>query len=878
MDFDQRWDCIQRWRLSENRSFNIGNSIKLIDSSKRKEYTLVQKISKDSHVYKAVDGSGEVYHLKVIHCASHSALKQYAKSIRVIQKLPYTQGVVQIFDHFPVCQKGRWALIILSKFIDAVSLEEWIRFRTSWSIGDRPLLKVKTEAMIYAFIDLINILKFFHDRDISLGALNPKNVLIEKVNHRVPGAFHYHDNSSFLIKISPTSSENFGLPVRYPHLKLEDWNNGREFDNDIWGLGNIVYAIITDTPSSEIPNFSTTSLEARDKFFSQIEDSIGRVLSALYDDSQCRRAGDLLSNSIIKIWSMIKNREDLDTNDPDVLPGLVLGLKFEDPAVSVKCFEAILRYAIEFRVIAYDYLIGESITNVFLRSAASYQDWSKNSQILNIFLEILYSRLDNPNFKDKIMRFGVLEILKKIQYNSKDVNINLIFDIFYKFSIGNTLTILQIAQELDLLKMAESQRSISTHAKNFMYTVPYYGPSSVNFIKELWCRRVIDSEIKLLQKLYEVPAFFKVDHFAIALFIIDEVLKNIGRAHTKEVFLNTIRFVICNMGELLCMPRLLTYLSCIGECTNHYIQNNKNKCYQGKNPLIAMCKQCNIAVCNPCAAYKHAGHAIEYCHYQSPHNECACIDCHELPSINLEEIQLPKISDGVNLVDSRGKRFTLYRVNHLKVIRPQCTNVLKTVESLESELPTGMRCYYEVKVISAGFYEDIILSYENTGVEYHGKDGKIYKNGVEFFQGPRFGSYDFVGLGLTRNHAIVTYNGLLLHPLVPITLPNEIRPHVTLNGENTSINFNLSREVKFKPPERLEDLDAMFDKAHVDESRHILKKLGKKVFESSKAMNRKEFRERVEEIRSKAAELLIHLNKREELDRLQRKDRDCVIF
>lgn len=60
--------------------------------------------------------------------------------------------------------------------------------------------------------------------------------------------------------------------------------------------------------------------------------------------------------------------------------------------------------------------------------------------------------------------------------------------------------------------------------------------------------------------------------------------------------------------------------------------------------------------------------------------------------------------------------------------------------------------------------------YKNNSVAFHADDGKVYINGNPIFYGTRFGTFDTVGCGITRNGDVYfTFNGMLL-PLIHIEM------------------------------------------------------------------------------------------------------------
>ena len=92
---------------------------------------------------------------------------------------------------------------------------------------------------------------------------------------------------------------------------------------------------------------------------------------------------------------------------------------------------------------------------------------------------------------------------------------------------------------------------------------------------------------------------------------------------------------------------------------------------------------------------------------------------------------------------------------------------------------------------------DEFAGYKDNSIAYHADDGKCYLNGQSLGYGCRYGSYDIIGCGITRNGDVYfTINGLLL-PLINIEMTGRIYPIVSLRGKYTSVSLNFGPNFLF---------------------------------------------------------------------------------
>ena len=77
--------------------------------------------------------------------------------------------------------------------------------------------------------------------------------------------------------------------------------------------------------------------------------------------------------------------------------------------------------------------------------------------------------------------------------------------------------------------------------------------------------------------------------------------------------------------------------------------------------------------------------------------------------------------------------------------------------------------------------------YLSDSIAMHADDGKVYINGSPIVYGGKYGSYDTVGCGITRNGDVYfTLNGCLL-PLINTEYMGVVYPIVSMRSKFTSI-------------------------------------------------------------------------------------------
>lgn len=871
------WFRLQEWKNKDRKCVRLNKSIYIANPVKRRVYNLIERISADSMVFKAVDIQGKTYHLSILEMLDYKGVQKGIERVKNLASQSNSPYTIPILDYFPYFENKRWALVVVTDYKDVISLEECLNYRRSLKENDSINITYTKETVVFILLDLLKIINYFHNIEgTSLGVIYPDNIYIEKLDSYNPEGFCQHHDMSLLIKINLFSRSLVGFRHKYPHI-LPHEGMKNNIKGDIWGIGITLYAILSETPSSNLPTFSYLSYEKRKEYLQGYDLAYVRILQELLKDVDNRNpALDLLQHPIIKTLVDLRNKKKIVTLKLEVLPVFLLGLEFNDYSVNKKCLKGILNIAGSQKLTKVsEMLIGERTTNSFLKAAMSYNKWQDRTSMFKTLLSIITQRVDSKFFQEKCMHHGVLSFIS-IASAVFESDLSTMYEFVYNFSKENTSTVLQQAHDSGIIEKAFKDIGKMHEAKNLLMTISYCGYHSVPLFYEIWKQHLFTIQ-EILPKMREIPFYFKTKNEDLILEILRSELKTI-RCLPYNDSIECLSNIVLNLGELLCTSTFLRTMNLKGLCPTHY--GSKTQVIKCTNPLLVFCEECYVTLCSVCAATEHRRHKKHFKLYQHPKENCKCISNHTLIESNPADFKLPRFQAEITLIDSKGKQMIASDTNYFQTYSEGKANTITTIETTENLNSTGLRCYYEIKVVNAGIYEDITLSYIGTSIQYKGKTGEILYNNTLASIGPRFGSYDVVGLGLTAENFFVTYNGLIVHPLIPYEFNNDIKPCVTISGPCTGIEFKLS-DWMFKPITVITDPPLLHDRSVLQSAEKILKEVVTKVINRCKVSKvKKDNIPRMKNLAQITKDLLIHLHQDELKNQMDTAldERDCYIF
>jgi hypothetical protein len=461
-----------------------------------------------------------------------------------------------------------------------------------------------------------------------------------------------------------------------------------------------------------------------------------------------------------------------------------------------------------------NYIINNKLYGTIVHSMLTFP-WETSRPNL-IFASIklgTYMIETNSAFKEKLKSLGFIKVFLAACLRLEQKR--QLYDFTKAFYKQNTLTVLQLANKHKLFSFArdEVKRSGSEYAVDFMKdTISYYGNVSLKLIKlALTSSSFFDAEI--LDMIVDIPIHFKhrdCSEVILMLGKITEMLKKERRAPDEK--LDITKNIVIVIIELAFYWPWLEYAHAYGCCTSHVASQSLAFC---KNPMLFICGECELTLCIPCASkHYHPFTSLEFSGYHSEATLCLCAsrptlsscDCHLNPRIegSLEFLIKEEPNQELNLM-VYGRSLTLVEGQDYFSAMLEHDDGPKVLVGGEPLIQsrrtqrTRTLAYFEVEVKSGGVKDSVGIGF--TGFEYRGDSGDVIIDGQVQGRGPKFGSYDCIGVGITPSHIYLTYNGILLRPLYPHPVESDYHVLITLEGIETTVYVRLnSTSWLFKPP------------------------------------------------------------------------------
>jgi hypothetical protein len=418
----------------------------------------------------------------------------------------------------------------------------------------------------------------------------------------------------------------------------------------------------------------------------------------------------------------------------------------------------------------------------------------------------------NPALKQELKTIGFLKVFcEACQKLEQKHSLYELAEAFYKES---TLTVLQLANKHMLFNTArdEAKYNNDAFAERFVKnTISYYGNVLLKLVK--LSLKSSGPEATIINSIVDIPVYFKQKECAGFFALLRDVERLLRKDRPPEVKLNIIKNLVNTIIELLFYWPWLRYSHAYGICTSHAASEHLTFC---RNPLLFTCEECKLTLCSPCASkHHHPFSSLEFCGYNSPAVQCTCAttpvmsgcDCFSIFDVRTSISFLSKIdhdrhynllSNGRCLTLVENKDYFSVLIDHNDGLRELVGGepLFSEEDKTDQELTLA---YFEVEVKSGGIKDAVSIGF--TGFQYRGDTGEIMINDKVQSKGPKFGSYDCVGIGVTHTRVYLTYNGLLLQPYHPHPTETDYRLLITLEGMETMVNVRLNSNIwLFKPP------------------------------------------------------------------------------
>lgn len=761
MDFDTIWDTLN-YRKNSALVTELPNKIILVNSFAEKTYWLTHSVNGTLYTFHGCDCEKKKFHVKVLSFAGFDDVQSAYKNLMLLQKSAEKLSLVRIHDIFEVFDQV-WMLIIVSEYIEGLTLAE-----LDENIEN---LSVPKEIGVFTYIKLLEIIENAHEEGIVLNIL-PDTVLLIRQESEINSVFSSYDYNYAVKIVTNKQIMSYGK-TKHEYLSASK-RNCPETEN--WGAAICLYVFYGNTRLCELPCLKDLDEKERGKMMNINDPAVNQIIGFAM---KLTKFSEVLGNFIVKIWKLfsLQSWEAVEEfKVKDITPLLTI-LHFDSNKYVVTAAKKTLKIALDHanevvKVLNFcDFFVDFLII-------AKRIDFAKEPYLMNGLLLILKGKTISTKLKQGLISIGLLGIIEEaVNINA---NSDLISAISTEFFQNNTLTLLQVLWDSDFIqKILEKPVKSRAETEFLTSTMSYYGPHSLKLIHKLHDQLEM-SKIRTLQSIYEVPYHHKLHKIDFFSPIISSILKKNSKCEDLPEIIKTLILII---AEVICLPGFLQIQHMQGDCSNN--STHPLLTYFGKNPLMVNCVTCNYKYCVMCYEKFHMKHETNFLLQES-----SMFRCHTnvlCGNFNCYKFELPVYIAPFDFGDIFGSPYEA-KDNGVVVSAGYIT-----LYSLSGINGTGeVEAYFEVYVKKPGKYENLVVGLNGTGVSYYACTGNIFRNGHFVSTGPRFGSYDTIGVGLYRQQVFFTLNGLLLRPMISCCPFHPIRAMVSMNGGYTEIQVKFN--------------------------------------------------------------------------------------
>ncbi|OMJ94928.1 hypothetical protein SteCoe_1788 [Stentor coeruleus] len=767
MDFDEIWDILLHRR--ENRKIiNLTEHVILENSISSHEYYLTHRYESSENVFSGVDDEKNRCLFKLMPLPSFDDIKSVYRNLSLLQEFGETYKFTKIKDIFEIYDE-QWILVIVCDYLEGLTIKEILEYSVN--------LEIPKEISLMIYVSILNIIEKAGEKGIMLHVL-PDTIMICKEDSDENIVYSSFDNKYVLkvVTYNQINNNRSKYDIFFPYRK-------NSIENAYFGASYCLYILFTNQKIVEMPKFKEIDDEKRGKTLQVNDVALNAILNIVTGKNF--KAESLTANSSLILWKNFQMEKYVELEElpiKDINP-LITVMKFNNQKQSISAAKKILQVAGESPNEVNKVLGNSELFFDFFRVIFKHKsEIVKHPHLLNSILILLKDKTMSDKFKTTLISVGFLSLIP--DFISNNVKSDLLCKLSINFAEDNTLTLQQILWDSNFIKNIMSKAFRSGMENEFIkVTMSYYGSHSLKFIYKIFDQLEI-SRFRIFQHIYEIPIIYKLNSVNTLFSILNKLLKK-GPKTPPEDVVHTLKTLILIISEITCLQPFLELQHMKGECTSKSSQGFLT--YFGKNPLLIRCSNCNSSYCVVCYEKYHKNHETKFLYLQGSMFRCNEIrDSESLYKLNF---LLPKYQDDIQF-------FNIYKNIHEKInpskIIIDCDKTLLSTSGIQIGLTKEAEAYFEVKIIKAGYFEDIAIGLAGTGVIYYSISGNIYRNGHVISHGPRLGSFDILGVGLFQNQVFFTYNGLLLRPIIPCFVVSPVKAYIS-SGSQSYIEL----EVKF---------------------------------------------------------------------------------
>ena len=766
----------EAYELRKQDAVDLETEITLYNQYSQQIYSLTQRYLSSPSTFVGTDLDMTEVHVKILHCGTFAMVKLAHQKLRKAYEQFPANSLLKVIDSFELFDEDSWFLVCVSYTLQAVSiydLSEYINAQVRY---------LHKDLCISVFLLLLSILRHSHGEIHPFCCIYPNTAMILR--------------SSIGLPLCSTSSSSYSLAIlpisKYTLLgdrsRVDNFNT--EASGDLWGIAISVYGLIGSFPLNTLPVMKTIGAEHILDItpIRENDPALERILRlALHIRPSQSDIEGVLLHPYLAIWKGIcrKDWETIDKCGIDELEVLHSGLYFSDPISQKLVIKKLLVLGKSYHEV-YEYLLKYEIFGDFVDKCIKL-NWNECPELLEPFYKILRKKPKDYIFKEKLCELGILGLASTTI--SLDPYNRGFYEFVQDFMCENTLTLMQVLYDSGVTKRSLEMAKKRKQDKNFIRdTMSYYGPHSPEVIEQVYSLDIFPV-IRIMQALIDIPYYHRAQKIESVLQIILMIIKKKG---TKEDY-DVIKCTLDLVTEILCLPYLIENNHLEGRCCSHSAEENF---LLSKNPLLYSCLNCNVPVCTYCFKALHSGHTCYNLLYMTPHFRCNCTEIHEFITNSPGDFGLINLETRFTFIPSIGHSVSEMSVNRFV---SDIDMIITTIEPLAIGCDgegLGIVAYYEVSVNKAGKYENIVVGLHGPEIYYHGMNGSITRGSNLIGKGPRFGSFDTIGIGIMKSSKVfITYNGLLCgsfyDSITDGVLNKEIKIFVAMYGEHCEVEIKL---------------------------------------------------------------------------------------
>ena len=765
--FEQLFDEVLLQK--NNDIIKLESDIILTNPYSQQEYTLTHRYKSSLNTFTCEDLAHNKWHIKIVPCKSYSEVKKGLGSLDKITEKCQSNAMLGIFDSFEILNEDSWYLIIVTPSLQAATLYQLAKTLESKDF------KITKDLSIGILLVLIETIEEIYNHNTNFDCIYPNTIMICKGDGGL-GLFTIN-NTVFTLKISPISRHTLiGDETDIENLYLKD-------SNYLWGISISLYSIIGKVYIQNLPDMKNLTYE-------EIVASTPLIFEdpALESIFRAFQKGDksVFGHRYFTVWKGLCNQKwDLvDKCTIKDLETLHSGLLFSNSVTKKMVIKKLLILASNYHEV-YEYLLKYNLFILFVEECLKF-DWTECIELLETFFKILKIKPKDSAFKEKLGELGLFGIIYTTI--ALDPDNKAFCDFLQDYANETTLTLMQVLFDSGVTNRSLELAKRSPLHKDFIKnTMPFYGPNSPKLIEQVYNMDIFPVK-KIIQAIIDIPFYHKLEKIESVLEFINNIIKRKGN---KEEYLDIIKNTLDLMSDILILPLSIQANHLAGRCSSHIVQDTVSL---QKNPYLYYCIDCTSPLCSACCRSMHSSHNTYNLLYFTTHFRCNCFEAHTLPEIHLSDFILTGLNNRFTFIPSSGNNTT---ESYLNKFSSSSDMIITTIEPLVAEwshVGQGVVAYYEVKINKAGKYENIVVGLLGAEIYYHGVNGNIIINGKLVCKGPRFGSYDLIGVGLLRNSKVFfTYNGLLSSYIFDCDANQEIKIYVAMYGDGCEIEIKLKR-------------------------------------------------------------------------------------